>query len=150
MGRPPKELDDVLQQRIIAVIERGGTRTAAAQAAGVGRSTLLGWLARGRKGDERFLDFLDRIRRAEATAEVAMSDVLFIAGQSDARYALEWLSRRRSKTWAKRENSRPAVPSGANTAPPMTFDTADDALAFVDDIRADLMAQGARASGGTR
>lgn len=112
MARPKKELDELTSQRIVRAIEQGGTRRCAAQAAGVAPSTLFKWLSYGRSGDPAFLEFTERVARAEATAETAMSSTLFEAGKSDARFALEWLGRRRPASWAKRDAPRKVdVPS---------------------------------------
>lgn len=107
IGRPSKlELDDLVAQRIINCIAEGGSRTAAAAAAHVHRSTLLTWLRRGREGEAPYEAFYERVREAEWKAESKMVDCIRNAATSDPRYwqaAAWWLERMRPHEWGKRE-----------------------------------------------
>ncbi len=113
IGRPSK-LDDLTAKRIVDAIAAGGSRAAAAEAARVHRSTLMTWLARGRNGEQPYRDFLDRVKKAEAEAELSMVAIVRTAATNGTwQAAAWWLERRRSRTYAlrreARENARPAV-----------------------------------------
>jgi hypothetical protein len=78
-GRPTK-LDDLTAKRIVDAVRAGNTRQCAAQLGGIHKATLLEWLARGRKGEQPFADFADRIARADAEAEAEMVSCVRDAG----------------------------------------------------------------------
>lgn len=104
VGRP-LELDDIKAKRIVDVVAKGGSRTAAAAAARISRSALMQWLARGRDGEQPFQDFLHRVKAAEAQAEDLMVSAVRTAAM-EPRYwqaAAWWLERARPAEWAKRE-----------------------------------------------
>lgn len=106
VGRPTL-LDDERAERIIKAIRNGGSRNAAAEAAGVDRSTLFEWIARGRKGEAPFNDFVDRIKRAESVAENAMVRVVRKAARMGTwQAAAWWLERRRSKQYALKRDMK--------------------------------------------
>jgi transposase len=105
VGRPTK-LDDLVAKRITDAIAAGGSRSAAAEAARVHRSTLMLWLARGRKGEAPYSDFLDRIRKAEADAENEMVVVVREAAKKNWCAAAWWLERRRPKIYSLRRDAR--------------------------------------------
>ena len=109
-GRPTK-LDDLTAKRILDAIAAGCSRTAAAEAARVGRATLMRWLRRGLEGEQPFRDFRDRMKKAEAEAESAMVAVIRSAAEGGTwQAAAWWLERRRPKTYALRRETRD-VPS---------------------------------------
>lgn len=98
-GRPTS-FNDLAAKRILDAVRRGCSQLVAAQAAGISRSTLQSWLAKGRDGEQPFSDFLDRLEGGAAEAELTISDVVFEAAKTDPRIALEWLARRRPESWA--------------------------------------------------
>lgn len=103
-GRPTM-LDDLRARRIFDAVEAGATRRAAAEAAGISRSTLQEWIARGKQGDMVYVDFADRIKKAEAVAENEMVGVVRDAAKKGTwQAAAWWLERRRPKTYALRRN----------------------------------------------
>ena len=65
-GRPSKFAPESAEV-VLAYIRRGSPRHIAANAAGIGRSTLMRWMARG-KSERRgqFRDFWDALKKAEA------------------------------------------------------------------------------------
>lgn len=65
MARPSK-LDDLTAQRIVNAIKVGLPRTHAARAARISPATLFEWLARGRRGEGVYAEFLERVAEAEA------------------------------------------------------------------------------------
>ncbi len=104
MGRPPK-FDDIRAKRAIDAVRQGLSRTAVAAKAGVSRTLLLDWLARGRDGEEPFADFLTRFKLAEAEAESEMVACVRTAGLDPKHWqaAAWWLERTRPADYAKRE-----------------------------------------------
>ncbi len=115
MGRPTL-LDDLRAKRIVDAVAAGASRSAAAEAANVGRSTLMSWLARGREGEPGYADFLDRIKTAEAKAENEMVAAIRIAGLNPRTWqaAAWWLERCRPKRYATKRDrvEAPAHPAG--------------------------------------
>lgn len=107
MGRPTK-LDDLRAKRIVDAVAEGASRTVAAAKGGIDRSTLLGWLARGRDGEAPYDDFLLRVKKAEAEAEEAMVVCVRMAAMNPKNWtaAAWWLERCRPLDYAKREPTR--------------------------------------------
>jgi len=112
LGRRPL-LTPELQAQIVRLLTAGSYLNVAAQSVGVGRSTLLGWLARGRRAaalrdegqevppEERlYLDFLDATTRADTAAEVYAATVWRSAMKDDWRAARDFLRARFSDRWA--------------------------------------------------
>ena len=66
IGRPSKFAPESVEV-VLAYVRRGSPRHIAANAAGIGRSTLMRWMARG-KSERRgqFRDFWDALKKAEA------------------------------------------------------------------------------------
>lgn len=115
-GRPTK-LDDLTSEKIIDALAGGGTRRAAAAAAKVHVSTLQDWLARGRAGEVPFSDFSDRVRWAEAEAEMIMVGAIRKAALSGSwQAAAWWLERRRPERYGLRREPK--------ALPPMTEEQA--------------------------
>jgi transposase len=117
-GRPSKLTDDV-QERLLRMLQAGVYQDAAADAAGVGRSTYYAWLERGRrererlagdarrkaKPDERrYLDFLDAVETARGTAEVRYTLAIQQAAQRGTwQAAAWWLERSFPDRYGRRE-----------------------------------------------
>jgi hypothetical protein len=109
---------DELADRIVQVVNAGNYLKTAAQFAGVGQSTLMGWLARGRAAaaaveahaddpawtlpetEVRYLDFLERVTQAETVAEVSAVTHWRRAFADDWRAARDYLARKRPDQWA--------------------------------------------------
>lgn len=116
-GRRPA-LTEETAQRIVSVLRAGNYLKVAAQAAGVGESTLRGWLARGRaaaaeeelhaddpewvlpEAEERYVAFLEVVTQAETAAEVSAVVAWRSAFRDDWRAARDYLVRRRPDRWA--------------------------------------------------
>lgn len=83
MAGRPSGLDDLTAERIRQAVRKGATWAMAAQVAGIGRSTLMEWKARGKTGEQPYADFLDRLKRAQAErAEEALEKIQSAAGTS--------------------------------------------------------------------
>jgi hypothetical protein len=111
-GRPPL-LTDELRDRVVQVVTAGNYLKTAAQFAGVGQSTLMGWLARGRAAaaqvqqgydveaeELRYLTFLEAVTQAETVAEVSAVTHWRRAFPEDWRAARDYLARKRPEQWA--------------------------------------------------
>jgi transposase len=114
LGQPTKLTPDVAD-RIIQVVTAGNYLKTAAQFAGVGQSTLMLWLQKGRTAaalrdagraeelsehDLRCLDFLERVTQAETVAEVSAVTHWRRAFTDDWRAARDYLARKRPDQWA--------------------------------------------------
>lgn len=93
MGRRSKLTPEV-QERIATALRAGSYLEEAAQLAGVDRSTLWRWMAKGREARSgQFFDFCNVIQGAIAQAEVAAVARISAASQTDWKAAAWWLER---------------------------------------------------------
>ena len=91
MARPTKYTEERAAQ--IATLLRGGcTRKDAVGSIGVDYHTFLNWLS-------QFSSFSTLITSAESFAAVRMTTLVTKAAEQDAKFALEWLKRRRRDEW---------------------------------------------------
>lgn len=103
--RPPKEdakkvgrpttFTPELGAEIVKFIRAGNYLETAARSHGVGKTTLYGWLARGRKGEEPFAEFADAVERAAGDAESMHVALISKASQKGAWQASAWWLERR-------------------------------------------------------
>ncbi len=133
MGRPSK-LDDLREKRICDALRRGHSYAAAARAGGIDESTLHEWRARGRAGEQRYAEFVERVDRADSEAEHRALEVLTAKFDSpDERIALNavmfWFERRRPAEWGK-----PTAP--ANEAPAAHAESDADDTATLESLLA--------------
>ena len=96
VGRPTKRTPE-RQQRLLSALAAGNTRTAACHYAGITRETLSSWL-------ERFSEFSDAVKKAEADAEVRhVANIAKAAADGTWQASAWWLERRRpldfGRTW---------------------------------------------------
>lgn len=131
MGRPSGMTPQVAE-RIVTAIRAGAYAEVAATYAGVSRSTYFLWMAKGRKdaedreagdfpsideshghewteeggrcwcGHTRYSDFLDRIKEAEASAEIHAVGKVRSAFETDWKAAMTYLERRYPSRWRRR------------------------------------------------
>ena len=94
MGRPLK-LTPETQARIVEAVELGATWERAADAAGVGASTLRDWRQRGEAGEKPFAAFLASVKRAEGAGVERALRVIRKAAEGGAWQASAWLLERR-------------------------------------------------------
>lgn len=116
LGRPTKCTPDVIRKVRTAIL-KGAGREDAARSAGVGRATLLEWLARGAKGEAPYADLLDEVEGAESElvrkAGAVVTDLL---GSSKTPHAVRFaaaklvLERRRTEVWGPRGSVRVSGP----------------------------------------
>ena len=95
MARPTKRTPEV-EAAILAAIEVGMTRTAAAAAVGVDRRTLASWT-------RRFATFRAEVEKAEARAAQRMVNQIVTAARTTWQAAAWFLERRYPEDWGRRE-----------------------------------------------
>jgi transposase len=107
----PRKLTVGLRERIALAVAAGSSYRAAAQAAGIGESTLHSWLARGRaeqdarhpaSSERGYVLLLEAVEQASAGAEVRAAAMITEASETDWRAALAFLERRDPEHWGKR------------------------------------------------
>lgn len=76
VGRPPIELTDKRERRILDATRKGLSRSKAARSAGISPALLYEWLARGRAGEAPFAEFVERVKLAEAEGEEVLLDLV--------------------------------------------------------------------------
>ena len=127
VGRPDG-LTEETERRILAVVRTGAPLSVAAEAAGISRSTLHRWRARGQsEGEGRFFELDRALRRAEAEAEARLVAVIARAGDQQWQAAAWILARRFPGTWSLARQGRPpsAEPLPAPTARESDLDASD-------------------------
>ena len=114
MGRPSKLTPEV-EARIAEAVELGATWERAADAAGVGASTLRDWRQRGEAGEVPFVAFVATIKRAEGAGVERALRTIREAAEGGAWQASAWiLERRYPADYGRR--SEVAVTARASTA----------------------------------
>lgn len=108
MSRPIK-LDDLIEKRVCDALRKGHSYETAAQLAGIAPRTLHYWRERGRDGDPDFVQFLQRVERAEAEAVDRWVQVIQDAMDGEDRKvslaAAQWmLERRRPQEWGTKRS----------------------------------------------
>ena len=94
MGRPSKLTPEV-EARIVEAVELGATWERAADAAGVGASTLRDWRQRGEAGEVPFVAFLAALKRAEGAGVERALRSIRKAAEGGAWQASAWILERR-------------------------------------------------------
>ena len=94
MGRPSK-LTPGTTARILEAVELGATWERAADAAGVGASTLRDWRQRGEAGEVPFVAFLAAVKKAEGAGVERALRSIRKAAEGGAWQASAWLLERR-------------------------------------------------------
>lgn len=100
MARPSK-LTPETHSLIVEAILHGATYKDAAEAAGVSYDTFNEWMKAGAEAKGgKFFEFSEAVKAANAQCAVNFTRVIqTAAAKGDAKYALEWLKRRRRSEW---------------------------------------------------
>ena len=101
----PKLLDDLVTKKIVEAVRAGSSRTAAAEAARVGRSTLHSWLKRGTEGEDPYAGFLAKVRQAEGELEAELLTIIKSHAVNSWQAAAWILERKYQKRWALRRET---------------------------------------------
>lgn len=100
----PSNLTPEIQKRILTAISTGNTRTTAAAYAGIGLSTLMLWLSKGRcQKSGQYVELLEAIEKAEADAITTSVALIRQAGRESWQAAAWWLERRYPDEWGRKE-----------------------------------------------
>ena len=143
IGRPTK-LTEERANRIISMIAAGSYAHVAAKANGIAESTFYDWMSRGQKADRDddgnlldpdrdsvFAEFSERVKEAEATAEIRNLALIQTAAGNGTWQAAAWyLERKYADRWGRKDHIRSEVsgPGGG----PIEVDTEAALLAFLD------------------
>ncbi len=97
------DLTPALQKMLVKAIEDGNSLECAMEAYGFDVSTGYQWLAKGRAGQEPYVEFTHAVTRARGKAEMMVVGVLRGGMQDDPKLAVEWLKRARHRTWGDKQ-----------------------------------------------
>jgi transposase-like protein len=143
MGRPTK-LTKARRAGIVSMIAAGSYAEVAARANGVGPSTYYAWMKRGEDAevddtgkpldfdDERYVEFREAVKEAEAKAEVLAVGRIQQAAAGGTWQASAWyLERKYPDRWGRKDHVRQEIsgPGGG----PVEIDAEAAALAFLDE-----------------
>lgn len=105
MAGRPLTLTPEVADKIVNALKMGNYRSAAAKYAGVEPRTLKEWITRANKGDQPYLDLLDRMKSAEGEAEASLVATIRRAA-NDTWTAAAWLlERKHAPKWGRRDMS---------------------------------------------
>jgi len=113
---------------IIKLITDGNTRVCAAKSAGISPALLYEWIAAGRKGDPAFVDFVERLDKADGDAESTAVAELRLGMMKSWQAAIAWLDRRRPQHWRPKERTVEQLLEQLKTLPPEHRRMVADAL----------------------
>jgi transposase len=130
----PKLLDDLVTKRIVEAVRGGASRTAAAEAARVARSTLHLWLQRGGAGEEPYASFTARVREAEGELEKELVTTIKNHSVNTWQAAAWMLERKFQKRWALRRDQQ-------DRATPLTPEEQDRLIAEAAKLHAETIKQ---------
>lgn len=88
-GRRPKLTRD-FERRLLKLIESGVPREVACVGAGIASRTLRIWRERARAGEEKYVEFEEKLERALAKAQIGLLQQLKKHGRRDAK-ATAWM-----------------------------------------------------------
>jgi hypothetical protein len=130
-GRPTK-LTPARAKVIVDAIRGGNTRACAAACAGIHQASLEEWIKRGRDGDAEFAAFAEQIRDADGFIEKkVVANLIRHATKGDHKAALEWLGRRRSKTWGDKPTKLEVKVDGELDMTTLSDEELDQLLALI-------------------
>ena len=90
---------------IVKNVKYGLSYQRAAEAEGVSYQALYQWITRAKKaafGDEEYVEFYTKLRRADARTERKMAKAIVDAAEFDWKAAKAWLESRNPADWGKR------------------------------------------------
>lgn len=109
MARPahrPVKLTPEVREKILMALRGGNWRSTAAGFAGIAKSTLRDWMAKGRQYPRsRFGTFRREVMEAEKQAEIRAVGLIMRAAGDDPKHAEWWLERKHHRRWGRRERS---------------------------------------------
>lgn len=138
-----------IQERVVDAIQAGNYLETAAAYAGIADSTMYNWLDRGRKERDRaqsddtqikateqpFVDFLEAVEKARATAEVRAVALIQKAASDTWQAAAWYLERSAPKKWGRRERLEHTGPEGSAVQVSVSMDDLEAKLTKVLETR---------------
>lgn len=106
MGRPGiSSFTPETREKILNALRAGNYRVAACKFAGISVDTFGRWMKAGNAGEERFAEFAEQVKQAEAQAEASLVATIRKAA-GDHWQAAAWLLERKYVTrWGRRDLS---------------------------------------------
>lgn len=105
MGRPTL-LNENTERIILKAVGIGMPIRLAAQLAGIDQRTLYGWKAKGKNGEEQYVQFFHRLKETEMQAVEHALNVIHTAATSGDWKAASWLLERRHPEYFSSEKRR--------------------------------------------
>jgi len=132
-GRKPK-LTKELQEQICRLISAGNYIKTACQASGISEQTYNNWKKWGeQRGKGEYSEFLEAVKKAEATAIAKNVTVIQLAARESWQAAAWWLERKYPRDWGRKEHMEPPTKTNA----PVT-DAKSKLLTKLNDIASNL------------
>jgi hypothetical protein len=129
VGRPSK-LTKERRDLFVTAIREGNYVETAAAVAGISKTSIYNWMARGREAKSgEFFAFLEAVKEAEAFAERTAVGQVRRAGATDTRNwaaAMTFLERRFRDRWARPAQTTEPVGGGRDILPPGPPDLTDE------------------------
>jgi transposase len=103
VGRPSK-ISDKLTETICDKIRKGATQRAAFLSSGISEATAYLWMQKAKEDENpkpEYSDFLEKVKAAEAEAELHYTSMIHLHSFKDPKNAQWWLERRRNAEWDK-------------------------------------------------
>jgi hypothetical protein len=103
VGRRPILLDSRIKRKLLTAIEWGNTYKDACAHAGIGMTTFMTWMAKGRDTDEKmYVKFREQVIRATSQGNVRLVQKINKAADKDWRAAAHILACRDPENWSTR------------------------------------------------
>jgi hypothetical protein len=90
-----------LQEKVCKAIMAGNYNSVAAGYAGITEATFYRWMAKGREGEQPYLDFFEAVKNAEHSAEVVAVANVRKHWEKNWVAAMTWLERKHQKRWGR-------------------------------------------------
>jgi len=96
-------------KRLIKLLRKGLPYTTCCRLIGISRSTFIEWMVKGREGHPHYVDFYEKICKAEGQAELSRLKELRQDGKGDWKSSAWQLERRWPEHWGRRDAVRAEV-----------------------------------------
>lgn len=129
-GRRPLIEDDDLVGRLVQYLQAGNTFRNTADLVGISERALFNWLERGETaadGDEQYVQFLQQVKTARATAQARRVARIELAAEHQWQAAAWLLERSDPEHWGRRDHMR--ISGGSSDDAPIRVESSLDPLA---------------------
>lgn len=90
-------------RKILKMLRKGMPYTTVCRFIGINRKTFIDWMVKGQEGHPHYVDFYEKICKAEAQAEIKRLEQLRLDGRGDWKSSAWQLERRWPEHWARRD-----------------------------------------------